>query len=246
MESKELKILMLEDLKDDAGLVEHALLNENLKFCSQRVDTREAFIEALDLFEPDIILSKYHLPQFNSFEALKLTKAKNPYTPFIFVTGVQTEELATNSMLLGADDYVPRANLSRLPVSIRYALKQMQNQVVRQQQEEALRLRNEALLKINDEMDSFVYSISHNLRSPLASVLGLVNLAKIDSAHPQSVPHYLHMIELSILQLDEILREILNYSQNTRTELNINPIDFKLLVENSFREMRHLKRSHTI
>ncbi|NJM25366.1 MAG: hypothetical protein HC859_07645 [Bacteroidia bacterium] len=71
-----LRILMLEDLEDDAGLIERELKRAKMFFTFQRVDTRDEFIEALDTFHPDVILSDHAMPQFNSIEALKLCHAK--------------------------------------------------------------------------------------------------------------------------------------------------------------------------
>ena len=61
---KVLKILMLEDVEDDAGLIERALKKNGLSVVTHRVDRRDEFTEALDEFEPDVILSDHALPQF--------------------------------------------------------------------------------------------------------------------------------------------------------------------------------------
>jgi CheY-like chemotaxis protein len=66
------KILMLEDVEDDAMLVEPALRKEGLKLDKLRVDTR-----AIQTYNPDIILSDHSLPQVNSMEALKICQGLN-------------------------------------------------------------------------------------------------------------------------------------------------------------------------
>jgi CheY-like chemotaxis protein len=73
---KKLRILMLEDIEEDAGLIDRALMKEKIPFTRMRVDTRQDFINALDSFNPDVILSDHSLPQFNSIEALKICKRK--------------------------------------------------------------------------------------------------------------------------------------------------------------------------
>lgn len=237
-----LNILMLEDNREDAGLVERVLRKEKVHFTSLRVDTRDEFIYSLDSFKPDVILSDHSLPQFNSIEALKICQSKKLDVPFILVTGAVSEEFAVNCLKRGADDYVLKSNLSRLPLAIRYALRQHRYENNRQIQEEMLRKQNEELTKINKELDSFVYSVSHDLRSPLSSVLGLINIAKLDvHKNKEAVDNYFDMIERSMLRLDETLREILDYSRNARGELVISEVDLGQLIGNSINQLSHIK-----
>jgi signal transduction histidine kinase len=228
---RELKILMLEDHEEDAGLVDRILQKEKMVFKRVRVDTREEFIQAIEIFKPDVILSDHSLPQFNSIEALKICQSKKLEAPFILVTGAVSEEFAVNCLKRGADDYVLKSNLSRLPLAIRYALRQHRYESNRQVQEAMLKKQNEELTKINKELDSFVYSVSHDLRSPLSSILGLVNVAKLDNQkNKETITNYFDMIERSVLKLDETLREILDYSRNARGELIISEIDLSQLI----------------
>ena len=239
---RELKILMLEDHEEDAGLVDRVLQKENMQFRRIRVDTREEFIRAIDNFKPDIILSDHSLPQFNSIEALKICQSKKLDVPFILVTGAVSEEFAVNCLKRGADDYVLKSNLSRLPLAIRYALRQHRYESNRQVQEEMLRKQNDELTKINKELDTFVYSVSHDLRSPLSSILGLVNIARLDINKTEvTVDNYFEMIERSILKLDETIREILDYSHNARGELIISEVDLNKLFENSLQQLTHAR-----
>jgi DNA-binding response OmpR family regulator len=210
---KSLKILMLEDLEEDAGLIERTLEKEKVTFTRMRVETRDDFTTALDAFSPDIILSDHSLPQFNSIEALDICKKHKAHIPFILVTGAVSEEFAVNCLRRGADDYILKSNLSRLPMAIQYAVRQHQSQNDRTKQEEMLRTQNENLVKINRELDSFVYSISHNLRSPLSSVLGLVNVAKMDPKKSlEKTDHYFELIEKSVLKLDWSIHKTLEQS----------------------------------
>src|SRR5882762_983647 len=243
----ELRILMLEDLEEDAGLVDRALQKEKIVFTRIRVDTQEEFINALEKFKPDVILSDHSLPQFNSIEALKICQERKLNLPFILVTGAVSEEFAVNCLKKGADDYVRKSNLARLPLAIRYALRHRRHESLRKEQEEILRKQNEELVKINKELDSFVYSVSHNLRSPLASVLGLVNVAMLDGLKDRGmVDDYFQMIKKSISKLDGTLKEILNYSRNARSDVVISEINLDQLVRQSFAEMKYLQGHHDI
>ncbi|MDI1255589.1 MAG: PAS domain S-box protein [Flavobacterium sp.] len=84
--------------------------------------------------------------------------------------------------------------------------------------ENQLLLNNATLQKTNDELDRFVYSVSHDLRAPLTSILGLVNLIEMESKEPDTLSH-ITMIRKSIIRLDNFIKNILNYSRNNRTDV---------------------------
>src|SRR5688572_14634182 len=119
-----LKILILEDVLDDVGLVRHTLKKSGLLFELMQVDTREEFTNAIHDFQPDVILSDHSLPKFNSIEALKICNQLKLSSPFILVTGSVSEEFAVTCLKQGADDYVLKSNLTRLPLAIDNALRQ--------------------------------------------------------------------------------------------------------------------------
>lgn len=84
--------------------------------------------------------------------------------------------------------------------------------------------KNEELKKINSELDNFVYSVSHDLRSPLLSVKGILSLIFKTAQLEPKVDNYLKMAEKSILRLDETILEILEYSRNARLGLQYDEV----------------------
>lgn len=237
-----LKILLLEDSEMDAELVGRMIKKEGIHYISTRVDKREEFIAAIKTFSPDIILSDHSLPQFNSMEALLLSKKLGFRGPFILVTGAVSDEFAVNCLKMGADDYVLKSNLPRLPSSIKNALKQHEIRRHQIEAEWALRRQNEELIKINKELDSFVYSVSHNLRAPLMSVLGLVHLAsREDKEKDGSFSSYFQMMEHSINTLDETLHEIIDYSRNARSEIIPELVEVEQLIYNTLDKIKFLE-----
>lgn len=104
--------------------------------------------------------------------------------------------------------------------------------------------RNDELRKVNGELDRFVYSASHDLRAPLASVLGLVNVARLD--HGKDFELYLHKIETSILKLDGFIRDIIDFSRNARVEIEAQPIEFDSLINEIIDNLKYLDEKDQI
>jgi signal transduction histidine kinase len=244
---KHLKILVLEDMEDDLELIEYILTDANLRFTTKRVDSREQFISALKRDHVDVILSDHSLPQFNSDEALSIYRESGLKIPFILVTGAVSDEFAVNSLKQGADDYILKSNLTRLPAAILNAVKQREAEAAKKLANDAMRKQYEELMKINKELDSFVYSVSHNLRAPLRSVLGLINLARMeDEKKGNTFKDYFNMMETSMHKLDETLKEILDYSRNSRQELCIEKIDIQQLLDDNLEKMQFMPGSSSI
>ena len=139
---------MVEDREEDAGLVDHILRKDGMNFTLRRVETREEFIKELDVFEPDTILSDHSLPQFDSVDALNICRQSGKNIPFILVTGTVSEEFAVNTLKQGADDYILKSNLIRLPSAIKSAIQQHRLREEKQKEEEKIRQQNEQLIKI--------------------------------------------------------------------------------------------------
>ena len=119
---RSLKILHLEDIASDAELVDRALKKAGIAFEKCLVDTRQEYMDALEEFQPDVILSDHSLPTFNSLEALNLLKETGRNIPFILITSTVSEEFAVSVMREGASDYVLKDRLQRLPSAVTNAV----------------------------------------------------------------------------------------------------------------------------
>lgn len=119
-----LRILMLEDSTIDAEIIRRLLIKEfndaEVRLCM----TKEEYLETLFDYKPDVILADNSLPQFDAIEALNIVNHHMMQIPFILVTGTVSEEFAVNVIKRGADDYILKDRLGRLPSAIDAALKQ--------------------------------------------------------------------------------------------------------------------------
>lgn len=109
-----------------------------------------------------------------------------------------------------------------------------------QHTEDLLKRQNEELIKINAELDRFVYSASHDLRAPLMSVKGLINMIKVDP-EKRNTDHYVKLIERSIDKLDHFILDIIHYSRNSRMDVMPKEISFQTLLEESIDSLRFIE-----
>ena len=136
--STELHILHLEDNENDAVLIEAALQRADFACEIDRVETREAFISALERGGYDLILSDFSLPSFNGLAALELARQKQPDIPFLFVSGTIGEDTAIDALKSGATDYILKQRLARLVPAVHRALLDAAERMALRRAEEAM------------------------------------------------------------------------------------------------------------
>jgi len=143
-----LRLLILEDNPDDAFLIQKLLQRSGLRFIATVVSDEKEFLKTLDENGFDLVLSDNALPQYNSLEALEEIKKRNPFIAFILVTGTVSEEFAVNIIQRGADDYILKNNLTRLPAAIRKAIENKNAQRAKKEAEKELREKNLQLRRL--------------------------------------------------------------------------------------------------
>ena len=105
--------------------------------------------------------------------------------------------------------------------------------------------KNDELKKINAELDRFVYSASHDLRAPLTSLLGLVNIAQLEDNN-EKVAGYLEKMKISVSKLDALISDIINVSRNARLGLIAEQVDFKDLAEETIEHLKYLPSANCV
>jgi PAS domain S-box-containing protein len=99
---------------------------------------------------------------------------------------------------------------------------------------------NEELTRANHELDKFVYSASHNLRSPLTSMMGLLSLLRLAS-RKQERNELVKKAEESVFKLDETIKEIIEYSRNGRMAIEVGPVNFEEIIVETIRDLQYLQ-----
>lgn len=101
------------------------------------------------------------------------------------------------------------------------------------------------LKQTNFELDSFVYRASHDLRAPLRSVLGLLNLIRMEPSDAQKAA-YINLAEKSINKLDSFILDLTNFSRNSRLEIKQDEIDWRGVIDECIENLRYMENADRV
>ena len=185
-----MRVLLLEDSPLDAALILDHLQSDGLSCDVIHVQTRDEYLSALQASENgpafDCILADYTLPGFDGLEALALARDLCPQLPFIFVSGQLGEELAIDTLKLGATDYVLKNRLGRLVPAIKRALREARERHERARIETTLQVLSQASLVLT----SLDYATT------------LAHVARL------AVPHFADYCMVDVLNEDNALERV--------------------------------------
>ena len=210
--TERLRILLVEDVADDAELALLELGRAGLHADQRVVDNEKSFVDALREFKPDVILSDFSMPGFDGMAALARARDICPDTPFIFVSGTIGEESAIDAVKSGATDYVLKNNLVRLPPAVERALRDAKERTARRKTEGELEALRERLRSILSTLPDVVWSVAIPSREILyvspaaATVFGRTQKEVYESRmlwgepiHPEDRPRMMSMWQNAVV-----------------------------------------------
>ncbi len=106
--------------------------------------------------------------------------------------------------------------------------------------QQALLDRNEELIKINSELDRFVYSASHDLRAPIASLLGLIEVARLET-DLNAILQLLELQKKSLQRMDRFINDIVDHSRNLRLQVEPEEINFDRMIQTTFEQLQFME-----
>src|ERR1043165_4981978 len=143
-----LRILLVEDSKDDARLVLREIQHGGYDVEFERVETADAMRVALARQAWDLVIFDFSLPSFSAPKALELLKKSGIDIPFIIVSGTIGEESAVNALKAGAHDFIIKGNFARLIPAIQRELKDAEVRRERREREREL----EAIASVSSKL----------------------------------------------------------------------------------------------
>jgi signal transduction histidine kinase len=228
--SEKIKILYVDDEKQNLVSFRANFRKVYDIYTATSVD--EAFVLLKDVHIP-IIISDQRMPQMTGVEFLEQTVKLYPDCIRLLITGQADVEVVIEAINRGKiSKYIQKPwDWDKLSIAIDNCVTIYTSQL-------ELKLKNEELQKANDELNKFVYNVSHDLRAPLTSIMGVINLTKL-LPELNVAEEYFKMIEGRILKLDDFIKKIIGYYKNARAETVNERIEFDVFVNSIWETFRH-------
>jgi signal transduction histidine kinase len=231
-----IRVLHLEDNPDDLEILRNSLVGGGLCCQIQAVQTRGDFESRLKTETWNVIVADLTLPGFDGYTALEIARTVCPTTPFIFVTGTMGEDVAVETLKLGATDYILKQKLGRLDSSVRRALREASERLEHEKTDDELLRYTQALERSNEELDAFAYAASHDLKAPLRVIENASKWLEEDLEPHLTAETREHMslLRSRVRRMERLLDDLLEYSRIGRETdpLSEETIDAAVLVEN--------------
>lgn len=218
--AERLRVLIVEDSKDDTALLLRNLRQGGYDPAHSRVQTMAEMEAALEEGDWDVIIADYTLPQFSGLAALELYQARELDLPFILVSGTVGEEEAVAAMKAGAHDYLLKGNLTRLAPAVRRELREAEMRRERRRFEKRLQTRDRLAT-----VGQLAAGIAHDFNNIMA-VISLYSETLVKKPdHPKREVH-LTTINEQAQHAAKLIAQILDFSRASvmeRTSLDLLP-----------------------
>jgi signal transduction histidine kinase len=216
-----------------------AQLTELVDLTDQRADTmiRESLFYCIIAGVASLVLSFI----LTYITALRLTrpikKLSNTISRYMVTQGLDEDDLRFPAFTheLG--------NLSGAFIAMTRKLKTQFDEI--QRKSHLLENRNQELQKLNEELDRFIYSSAHDLKSPLASMTGLIHLAQREMSTTDH-HRYFDKMTSSVEKMEGFIRDITDYAKNKRQQIRPEKIDLQGIVSDIFLSLQFIPGSDRI
>lgn len=246
MSSSPVKFLVVDDLEANLIALEGLLRREGLELL--KASSARSALELLLVHDVALAIIDVQMPELDGFQLAELMRGaeRTRRVPIIFVTAGGTDsrrhfrgyELgAVDFLLKPIDPHVLRSKadvffeLARQRDELREA--QLKVREYAEGLERTVAERTAKLTEMVQELEAFSYTIAHDMRSPLRSMVGYAEILCDEhaAAIDPEAGEYLRRIRTSALRLDRLIQDVLRYSRIVRQELPLQPVPLRELVE---------------
>jgi two-component system sensor histidine kinase/response regulator len=228
-----LRVLVVEDEPADVELVLRALRQAGFDASGDVAQTAEEFTDLVRRNAYDVILADYKLPTWNGMESVEALRREGLDVPVIVVSGSLGELTAVECIKQGAADYVLKDHLTRLPVSVRWAIREKR---LREEHKQA----QEELARSNQDLEQFAYVASHDLQEPLRMVATYTQLLaeRYRGQLDDNANKYIHYAVDGALRMQALVEDLLTFSRIGRQGTDLQSTDCNAVVETAVKNLR--------
>ena len=186
-----------------------------------------------------VIIADQRMPEMSGVEFFERLLEENPEPIRILLTGYANLESVIDAINRGQVFRYLRKPWDEddLRMTIDNACEIYRTRQTLKTKTAELEKMNADLIRANEELNRFVYSASHDLKAPLASIMGIVEVARMEGEERETA-YYLSLIERSVKQLETFIQNIIDYYKNTRYQENLTEIDFNGLINETIESFR--------
>ena len=199
-------------------------------------------LEILKEDEPHIILADNRMPEVTGVEFFREVKSLHPDSVRILITAYTSSEMMIQAINEGhIDKYLVKPwsdEMMNATIQSGYEIYKSRKDVKEKNKE--LAIVNERLTKTNNELNTFIYSVSHDLRTPLMSILGLLSLMDEENDLNEQ-QHYVKLMQSSIHKMDAYIQNTLNYYRNKKSDIEIKQINVKDFIDEILESMKSFR-----
>jgi len=220
-ENEKINILYLDDEEPNLSAFKASFRR------THNVRTANSAQKALALIEeeePHIIIADQRMPQVSGVEFFEMVLQDHPDPQRILLTAYTSSQTVIDAVNKGQiDRYLVKPwDREMMEKTLHSVYDSYKNKV-------ELKRKNEELYRVNSELNRFVYSVSHDLRAPLLSLLGLVDLSRNEEDSDQ-IQEYFELMNSSIRKMDDYIQTTLQYYRNLKTSLILEHVNLKGLI----------------
>lgn len=220
-EVKQLRVFFLEDNPDDIELELHELKQAGYHVEHDAARNKKEFLEKLPSLNADIMLADYSLPDITGYEALDIIKQQNIDIPVILITGEGNEQIAVDSLRLGAVDYIIKRNITGLSARVARSLEIWSDRKAKKRAEtEEIRLHQ--LLFEKQKMEAIGKlsgGIAHDFNNILTGIMGFAEISLGDVEEGSGLHDRLETILALSQKGAELIKQLLIFSKTMKMEM---------------------------
>jgi signal transduction histidine kinase len=246
-----IQLLLIEDNEDDAILLINQLRNSGLNIIKQRtIQTEKTLKQSLIDDDWDIVISDYTMPGFDGLQALAIVREYNVDLPFILISGAIGEEIAVAALKAGANDYLLKDRLSRLPSAIKNELNTAKQQKRLKETQAQLVIANETAVLANKRKSQVLAFMAHEFKNPLQAITLFSDLLhdEIYGTLNQKQHTSVSNIQIATQHLKTLVNDILDIAaiEAGKIKLNICQVDIISTIDQVLTLTRELGRQKNI